>query len=54
MFGNLGTPELLVIALVLIILFGGKKLPELTHSIVESIKEFRTSYKDDEKKSKKK
>jgi len=53
MFSSLGTPELLVIALVLIILFGGKKLPELTRSVVDSIREFRTSYKDDETTKKK-
>lgn len=40
MFG-IGTPELLVILLILLFLFGSKKLPELMKGIGESIKEFK-------------
>jgi len=46
MFSNIGTPELLVVGLVLVILFGGKKLPELTHGLITSIKQFRDAYKE--------
>ena len=37
----LGTGELLVILLVVLILFGGKKLPELARSIGLGIREFK-------------
>ncbi len=46
MFGNIGTPELIVIAIILLVLFGGNKLPELTRGIVSTIKEFRNAYKE--------
>lgn len=50
MFKNIGTLELIIVGLVLLLLFGGKKLPELTRGIVDSIKEFRAAFKDDDKK----
>lgn len=40
MFG-IGPPELLVIFLIIIILFGAKRLPELARSLGRSIKEFK-------------
>ena len=39
--GRLGAPELIVILIVLILLFGAKKLPDLARSIGSSAKEFR-------------
>lgn len=47
MFG-LGTTELIIIALILVLLFGGKKIPELMKGITESIKEFKKGAKDGE------
>jgi len=38
---DFGTPELLLILAILLLLFGGKKLPELSRSVGESIKEVR-------------
>ncbi len=38
---NLGTPELLIILVVVLLLFGAKKLPDLARSLGESAKEFR-------------
>lgn len=46
MFRNIGTFELIIIGLVLLLLFGGKKLPELTRGVLKSIKEFRIAYKE--------
>ena len=52
MFG-LGGTEILVIALVVLLLFGGKKIPELMKGLgkgVKSFKEGMNSLDDDEKK----
>lgn len=38
---NIGATEIIVIALVIVVLFGGKKLPELIKGIGQSIKEFK-------------
>jgi sec-independent protein translocase protein TatA len=40
MFG-LGTPEILIIALVLVLLFGAKKIPELMKGLGSGVKEFK-------------
>jgi len=45
MFG-LGTTELIIIAVILVLLFGGKKIPELMKGITESIKEFKKGAAD--------
>jgi len=47
MFQNLGTTELLVIAAVLLVMFGGKKLPELSKGVADSIREFRKASRED-------
>lgn len=46
MFGNIGTGELILIILVIIILFGAKKIPELAQGIGKGIKEFKKAIKD--------
>jgi sec-independent protein translocase protein TatA len=53
MMGNLGVPELIIIALVILVLFGAKKIPDLAKGIGQGIKEFKKGIKDgndDEKK----
>lgn len=50
---DLGTPELIIILLIVLLLFGSKKLPELSKSIGESIKTLRKSLDDNEKVAKK-
>lgn len=49
MFG-IGTTEWLIIALIVLLLFGGKKIPEFFKGLGESIKEFRKATKDEEEK----
>jgi sec-independent protein translocase protein TatA len=44
---TLGWPELLVIGLVFVLLFGTKKIPELAKGLGEGIRNFKTSLKGD-------
>jgi sec-independent protein translocase protein TatA len=48
MFGSLGTPELLVIAVVALFLFGAKKLPELGKSLGEALRGFNKASNEPE------
>lgn len=43
---NLGAPELLLIFLVILVLFGAKKIPELAQGLGKGVKEFRKAMKD--------
>jgi sec-independent protein translocase protein TatA len=45
---SLGAPEILIIALVILLLFGAKKLPELARGLGEGIKNFKSSVKSDD------
>jgi sec-independent protein translocase protein TatA len=47
MFGSLGVPELLLILLIVIIIFGAGKLPQLGRGLGEGIRNFRNSLKGD-------
>jgi sec-independent protein translocase protein TatA len=47
MFRSIGLPELLVILVVAVMLFGGKKIPELAKGLGEGIKNFKTALKDE-------
>ncbi|MFA7301576.1 MAG: twin-arginine translocase TatA/TatE family subunit [Candidatus Shapirobacteria bacterium] len=50
MFRNIGTTEILIIVTVLLVLFGGKKLPELGRGIGDTIKEFKKALSGKENK----
>ena len=39
--GNIGLPELVMIFLVLLLLFGGKRLPGLARGFAKALREFR-------------
>lgn len=41
LFGGLGTGEILLIALIVLLLFGGKKIPELMRGIGKGVKHFK-------------
>ncbi len=44
--GNIGMPELLVIALIVLVLFGSKKIPELAQGLGKGIREFRKASRE--------
>ncbi len=46
MFG-LGTKELVIIAIILVLLFGSRKIPELAKSIVDAVRHLRGAFKDE-------
>ena len=41
LLGPLGTSELIVIVLIVLLLFGGKKIPELMRGLGKGVKEFK-------------
>lgn len=41
LFGNLGVGEIVVIAFIILLLFGGKKIPELMKGIGKGVKSFK-------------
>lgn len=47
---NLGVPELVVVLVIVLVLFGGKKIPELTRSIGDSIRELKFGLNGDKDK----
>ncbi|HLK20535.1 MAG TPA: twin-arginine translocase TatA/TatE family subunit [Bryobacteraceae bacterium] len=47
MFRSIGLPELLVILVVAVLLFGGKKIPELAKGLGEGIKNFKGAMKEE-------
>jgi sec-independent protein translocase protein TatA len=46
MLRSIGLPELMVILVVAVLLFGGKKIPELAKGLGEGIRNFKDSLKD--------
>jgi sec-independent protein translocase protein TatA len=48
MLRSIGLPEILIILVVAVLLFGGKKIPELAKGLGEGIKNFKGALKDEE------
>ena len=46
MFGNLGFPELVIIMVVILLLFGAKRIPEIAGSMGKGIREFKKNIND--------
>jgi sec-independent protein translocase protein TatA len=46
MFGNLGFWEITILALVILLVFGAKRLPEIGQSLGKGIREFKRSLKE--------
>ncbi len=51
--GKIGLTEILIIVAVILLLFGGKKIPELMKGLGSGIKEFKNAAKDEPAASKK-
>ncbi|MBR5183135.1 MAG: twin-arginine translocase TatA/TatE family subunit [Bacteroidales bacterium] len=45
LFGSFGAGEVIVIALIVLLLFGGKKIPELMKGIGKGVKSFKDGVK---------
>jgi sec-independent protein translocase protein TatA len=45
LFGTLGATEIIIIALIVLLLFGGKKIPELMRGIGKGVKSFKDGMK---------
>ena len=41
LFGTLGATEIIIIAIVILLLFGGKKIPELMKGLGKGVKSFK-------------
>ena len=48
-FGNLGGPDLFIILLIVLVLFGAKKLPELAKGLGQSMNEFKKAREEFDK-----
>jgi sec-independent protein translocase protein TatA len=46
MLGTLGLPELLIILLIVVVIFGASKLPQLGKGVGEGIRNFKESLKN--------
>ena len=53
MLQNIGSTEIIIIAIVLIVLFGPKRIPEFMRSMGSSVKEFKKAINDDPEENKK-
>jgi sec-independent protein translocase protein TatA len=48
----IGWPQIVLIAVVILLLFGGRKIPELMRGLGSGIKEFKDASKEDEEEKK--
>ena len=53
MLGRIGIPELLIILLIILVLFGASRLPEIGRGIGKGIRNFKDATKNDDDKDKK-
>ena len=47
--GNIGAGEIIIVALVMLLLFGGKKIPELMKGLGKGVRSFKDGINDIEK-----
>ena len=51
--GQLGVPELIIVAIIALLIFGPKKLPDIGHGLGKAIRDFKGAMNDDHKEEKK-
>jgi sec-independent protein translocase protein TatA len=51
---RIGTPELIIIAVIVLLLFGARRIPDLMRSLGKGIREFKDASKGEEEKDKSK
>tara|TARA_B100001996_G_scaffold327060_1_gene273770 strand:+ start:662 stop:853 length:192 start_codon:yes stop_codon:yes gene_type:complete len=49
--GMIGMPQIILVVIVVLLLFGGRKIPELMKGLGSGIKEFKKATKDDKESS---
>lgn len=49
MIGGIGIPELLIILVIVLVIFGAGKLPQIGGNLGKAIKNFKTGVKDEDK-----
>ena len=49
LMGMIGGPQIILIVVAILLLFGGRKIPELMRGLGGGIKEFKDAVKEDEK-----
>jgi sec-independent protein translocase protein TatA len=52
LFGPIGLPEMLIILVIIVLIFGASRLPEIGKGIGQGIKNFKSSVKDADAESK--
>jgi len=45
LLGTVGTPEIIILAILILLLFGGKKIPELMKGLGKGVKSFKDGMK---------
>ena len=48
MFGRISTAEIIIIAVILLLFFGARRLPDIARSLGESAREFRKSIRNND------
>ena len=46
LLGNIGAGEIIIVALIVLLLFGGKKIPELMRGLGQGVKSFKDGMSD--------
>ncbi len=49
LLGMIGWPQVILIMVAILLLFGGRKIPELMRGLGKGVKEFKEGIKDEEK-----
>ncbi|QQG47679.1 MAG: twin-arginine translocase TatA/TatE family subunit [Candidatus Woesebacteria bacterium] len=53
MFQSIGPTELIIVAVIVLLLFGGKRIPEFFKGLGDAVREFKKASKDSDEKEKK-